>query len=84
MISNRCRQMNLINHIKQTGAADNIDISYNYTKQNYKNEWECVITLEKNNKIYQFKKSDKTKKKGLISILTDHESFLRSLLNNNI
>ena len=84
MISNRCRQMNLINHIRQTGAADNIDISYNYNKQNYDNEWECVLTLEKNNKTYLFKKSDKTQKKGLISILTEHDVFLRSLLNNNI
>jgi hypothetical protein len=76
--------MNLINHIRQTGAADNIDISYNYTKQNYNNEWECVLTLEKNNKTYLFKKSGKTQKKGLISILTEHDVFLRSLLNNNI
>lgn len=84
MISNRCRQMNLINHIRQTGAADNIDISYNYTKQNYDYEWECVLTFEKNNKTYLFKKSGKTKKKCIISNITEHDVFLRSLLNNNI
>ena len=62
MISKRCKELNLLNHIRQTNKADSLDISYIYQKNNINQEWKCVLKLKKNNKNYEFTENANKKK----------------------
>ena len=69
MISKRCRAHNLVNHLLQTNKIKNYEVNYTYEKENYKNEWICVVSFE-SDKQHSYVENSARKTYALDNILT--------------
>lgn len=69
MISHRCTTHNLVNHLQQTNKIKNYEVNYIYEKNNYKNEWMCVVSFDDGSKHQSYTENADCKKKSIDSIL---------------
>lgn len=79
MISSRCSNRNLVNHLIQTHKIYDVDINYVYEKHDYGNEWMCVLTYSSLDNPYQHISNSNTKRNAFNKILIDIEPELRML-----
>ena len=64
--------MNLLNHARQKNTLENIKIEYIYSKKNYNQEWECIMSFSKDNGTkHRFTSQAKKKKTALLSIISN-------------
>jgi hypothetical protein len=69
MISKRCTTHNLVNHLLQTKKIKNYEVNYIYEKQDYRNEWMCVVSFE-SDKQHSYVGNSAKKRPALYTILT--------------
>mgnify|MGYP001372093854 CR=1 FL=1 len=68
MVTHRCTELNLINHLIQTNKITDYDVSYVHEKEN--NEWLCVVTFSTKGKEHSYVQNAINQKKAYNTILT--------------
>ena len=79
MISNRCSNRNLVNHLIQTNKISDFEVNYVYEKSDYGREWMCVLTYTSLDNPHQHISNSNTKRNALNKIIIDIEPELRDL-----
>ena len=77
MISERCKGLNLLNHLKQTNKLENLEIEYNMVDINRELFWECTISFNKDGKKKTYKNRDVRKILSLKNLINKIEDYLR-------
>jgi len=70
MVTQRCTGKNLINHLTQTNKITDYDVTYVHEKENFENEWLCVVTFSTKGKEHSYVQNAINQKKAFNTILT--------------
>lgn len=83
MRTTRCKGRNLLNHCRQKNIPKNIKIEYNFEKDRFDSEWECVLSFLdiKNKNKFLYASTRKTKFEALNAVLVLSEKDLLENLN---
>jgi hypothetical protein len=71
MVTQRCTGLNLVNHLIQINKITDYEVTYVYEKENYDNEWLCVVTFSTKGKDHSYVQNDRNQKKAYNTILTN-------------
>lgn len=90
-ISDRCRGVNLLNHLRQKKCLDKVEITYTQIYElssdelsdiNYKNKTNWLVELQLNDSTW--KTTSTTKRGGLLEVLKESEDYMFELVVTNL
>jgi len=79
MVTQRCTGLNLVNHLIQINKITDYDVTYVHEKENYENEWLCVVTFTSNGQEHSYVQNAINQKKAYNTILTKINPILTKI-----
>jgi len=80
MVSERCRGLNLLNHLQQTNKLKNLEITYNMVDINRELFWECELSFNKGGEKKTYKHREIRRVLSLTNLIYKIEDDLRGEL----